>query len=176
MSPTANGGRAPVWRTVADTARDRGLIRGLLTRASDEALYQRFQYVRRAFPDPWLSAVFCSNDPGALTLIGLLNGRAVALGHYARTAGAGAEFDLLVEDSLQHRGIGAELLQRLARAAAADGIARLEAAVLRANTPMLHLLQHSGLAADWDTDRDVVRVALSLPSPRHPPRPLPQAM
>ena len=59
-----------------------------------------------------------------------------------------AEFALIVEDRVQHHGIGSVLFWALVDVARARGLTTLVAEVLAENRRMLNLLRESGLADD----------------------------
>jgi GNAT superfamily N-acetyltransferase len=69
----------------------------------------------------------------------------VGVGRYDRSDETTAEFALIVEDRLQHHGIGSILFWALVRAARARGIDTLVAEVLAENRRMLAFLRETGL-------------------------------
>jgi GNAT superfamily N-acetyltransferase len=69
----------------------------------------------------------------------------VGVGRYDRSDETSAEIALIVEDRLQHHGIGSVLFWALVRAARARGIETLVAEVLAENRRMLTFLRETGL-------------------------------
>lgn len=69
------------------------------------------------------------------------------------------EFAIVVSDRLQGQGIGTRLMKALFEAARDHGLTRIEGAVLRENTGMLHLMEELGFTITPDADdRDCVLV------------------
>src|SRR6202035_2066516 len=75
---------------------------------------------------------------------------------------ADAEIALIVDDALQHRGLGTLLLRRLVDVAVTSGMTSLTAVVLATNMPMLHLLQALHLPSTSARDSGSVEVRLQL--------------
>jgi RimJ/RimL family protein N-acetyltransferase len=80
------------------------------------------------------------------TLVGELDGELepiVAVARYIRLPAdpQAAEFAIVVADSLQRQGLAAELLDRLAQAAAVRGVRRFRATTLADNVSVLRLMQ-----------------------------------
>jgi GNAT superfamily N-acetyltransferase len=85
-----------------------------------------------------------------------------------------AEYALTVVDAWQRRGLGSLLLGVLAAIARRNGVERLTGHVLRANRPMLALLEGLGARRRIGCDASVHEMVLDLPSdpadyPRTPP-------
>lgn len=79
------------------------------------------------------------------------SGRLVALGHLLWD-GDETEVALLVEDAWQNRGIGGELLGRLAGLAAEARSDRLYAVTQASNTPMVAAMRRLGLPLDYQVE------------------------
>lgn len=74
------------------------------------------------------------------------DGSILGVARYDRAPGtAEAEFAIVVEDQLQHQGLGTGLLQQLAQYAREHGITRFTAEVLDDNRPLFRTLADSGL-------------------------------
>jgi GNAT superfamily N-acetyltransferase len=73
-----------------------------------------------------------------------------------------AEFALIVEDRVQHHGIGSVLFWALVEAAQARGVRTLTADILAENRRMLRLLRESGLPMRSHRAGNAVRVELDL--------------
>ncbi|HCA84690.1 MAG TPA: GNAT family N-acetyltransferase [Streptomyces sp.] len=114
------------------------------------------------------------------------SGRLVALGHLLWD-GDETEVALLVEDAWQRRGIGVELLRRLAALAAEAGCESVYAVTQAHNTGMVAAMRRLGLPLDYQVEEGTLvltarlartpspPVTLSRPQPRSlPPHPQPQ--
>jgi acetyltransferase len=73
-----------------------------------------------------------------------------------------AEYGLLVRSDLQGRGLGWELLRMLVDYARAEGLARIEGAVLSDNLRMLQMAREFGFAVTPSADPQVVTATLDL--------------
>jgi L-amino acid N-acyltransferase YncA len=123
---------------------DVAAITGLYLGLSPESFYRRFNTDR---PGPALVAQLASFGSGTACLVAAAPaepGRVVAEARYVPIAPGTAELALTVADSYQGAGMGRVLLDALVERARAEGLERLRAVVLLANTPMLRLLQHYG--------------------------------
>ena len=92
----------------------------------------------------------------------------VAVARYeGHPAGSSAEIAVVVDDVLQHQGMGREMLERLVDVARECGLQTLVADVLSANSPMLGLLRAMGLPTRVvrDTDTQTVTVDLTQQDP-----------
>jgi acetyltransferase len=73
------------------------------------------------------------------------------------------EFAIVVSDKNQHQGVGTRLMKALIRSARDHGVARMEGTVLRANRPMLELMQELGfLQSPVADDPEIVHIELPL--------------
>lgn len=151
-----DGARLVVRRT---TAADRELLRALFQGLSVEDRYRRF-FSPFDPDDEFLDHLATANDHGACQLIAVLerDGRPVEAvaeaGAWPRPNG-NAELGITVKPG--SRGwLGPYLLDALAEASAAAGIANLEAEVLMTNRRMLALLRPRGYVA---TNHDGYRSA-----------------
>jgi acetyltransferase len=87
----------------------------------------------------------------------------VGVARYDRAGDDRAEIALIVEDRVQHHGIGSALFWALVDAARKRGIVTLTAEVLAENRRMLRLLRESGLPMRSRRDGTALRVELDLP-------------
>jgi GNAT superfamily N-acetyltransferase len=127
-------------------------ITRLYLELSPESFYSRFNTER---PGPALVAQLASFGTGDACLVAAEPsdpGRLVAEARYVPIAPGTAELALTVADSYQGTGLGRSLLDALVERARAEGLDRLRAVVLLANTPMLRLLQHYGWALAAPTE------------------------
>jgi acetyltransferase len=109
-----------------------------------ESFYRRFNTDQ---PAPAVVAQLASFGPGAACLVAAMPsdpGRVIAEARYVPIGPGTAELAMTVADSYQGAGMGHLLLDALVQQARAEGLERLRAVVLLANTPMLRLLQHYG--------------------------------
>jgi acetyltransferase len=83
----------------------------------------------------------------------------------ADAAGKEAEFAIIVEDGMRHRGIGHLLMHQIIDYAASHGIHRIYGDILVENTAMLDLCRHLGFRPDPVARQGVLRVSLDLLRP-----------
>ncbi|MBM4796633.1 GNAT family N-acetyltransferase [Streptomyces sioyaensis] len=98
------------------------------------------------------------------------SGRLVALGHLLWD-GDETEVALLVEDAWQQRGIGAELLRRLAGMAAETGCESVYAITQASNTGMVAAMRGLGLPLDYQIEEGTLVITArpaGLPTRREP--------
>lgn len=87
----------------------------------------------------------CVDHVNRLALVVESEGRLIAVGRYDSAPGeTEAEVAFVVSDEFQHHGIGALLLDELARAALERGITEFRAETLFENRTMLDVFHHSG--------------------------------
>jgi RimJ/RimL family protein N-acetyltransferase len=141
------------------TLRDGGRVLLRPLRPSDRDLYLRgfehlsatSRYMRFFSPKPRLSEAELHyfldvdhHDHEALVAIDLATGEGIGVARYVRERepdrAAIAEVSVTVVDEHQGRGLGAALLEALARRAAGEGVARFRAMVLSDNHRMLNLI------------------------------------
>jgi RimJ/RimL family protein N-acetyltransferase len=100
-------------------------------------------------------AIVAVEGSGAAELI-------VGVVRYDRADDEQAEIGLIVEDRVQHHGIGSALFAALVDAARARGLRTLIADVLAENRRMLRLLRESGLPTRSRRVHDLIHVELDL--------------
>ena len=87
----------------------------------------------------------CVDYVNRLALVAEFGDRLIAVGRYDKAPGeTEAEVAFVVSDEVQHHGIGALLLDELARAAWQRGISSFRAETLCENHTMLDVFRHSG--------------------------------
>lgn len=100
----------------------------------------------------------------ALVAFDAVGGRGVGMAHYVRVAGepGRAEFDCVVLDAWQHRGVGTALGERLARRAVVAGIRDLTAHILLGNEGARRLVGRIGEDVSERRDGGVLEVTARL--------------
>jgi acetate---CoA ligase (ADP-forming) len=144
------------------TPADQELLLSFFDRLSPESRYLRFQgagIVDARTVEPFLHTDF----DATVSLVGELEGEAVALATYVRLRDPHrAEVAFAVADTLQGRGVGTRMLERLAAHAARVGIDEFVAQVLPQNAAMLRVFRDAGYTASRQLAGGVVEVELEL--------------
>jgi acetyltransferase len=147
-----------------DAEMERAFVDGL----SEQTRYFRFFYHLHELT-PAMLARFTQVDYDrelALVAIDESGGKRAIVGvaRYTRNPDReSAEFAVVVTDAWQNRGVGYRLMKRLIESARQRGFARLEGAVLRANTNMLKFTDSLGFVTHDDpSDPAQVMVVLDL--------------
>ena len=89
----------------------------------------------------------------------------VAGGRFVRLDEDTAEASLAVRDDKQGQGIGGELLLFMIDQARERGVRRLVATIQRANRPLWHLLQSSGLEIEIESQGSYSNISVDLVQP-----------
>ena len=165
-------GRAMMIRPIspADAERERRFVREL----SEETKRFRFMHAMKEL-SPSLLARFTRIDyRREMALVAMLEEalepRQVGVARYVVNAdGRGAEFAIVVGDSVRRRGIGMHLMHSLMHVAQRQGVERFDGEVHADNRPMRRLMEVLGFdAARSRDDHSLVRVTREL-SPRQGP-------
>ena len=145
-------GRTVVLRPAGPA--DAPAIARLYLELSPESAHSRFQ----SGPMPAaLLTRFAEVRPGTGCVVATApDGQLAAEARYVPTGAGVAELAVTVRDSYQGAGLGRVLLAAIADAARQAGLDRLQATVLTANSPMLHLLQRYGWALAAPTEGGTV--------------------
>ncbi|MYX38552.1 MULTISPECIES: GNAT family N-acetyltransferase [unclassified Streptomyces] len=98
---------------------------------------------------------------GRTLAVQTVSGRLVALGHLLWD-GDETEVALLVEDAWQHRGIGLELLRRLAAQASDAGCESVYAVTRATNTAMVATMRRLGLPLDYQVEDGTLVITATL--------------
>ncbi|MDN5842760.1 MAG: GNAT family N-acetyltransferase [Alcaligenaceae bacterium] len=154
---------------------DAVLLQEFVRDLSDESRYMRFISMMRELTPRMLARYTRIDYDRELALLatiqvpnpenrGLLRERIIGFAHYLRNAdGMGAEYALVIADDWQRRGLGAQLMRGLIRAARRQGLGYIDGVVLAGNRPMLGLMTHLGFRNDRDdSDPGMRRVWLDL--------------
>lgn len=145
-------GRTVVLRPAGPA--DAPVIARLYGELSPESSHSRFQSGPIA---PVLLARFAELRPGIASILATApGGELAAEARYVPTGDGVAELAVTVRDSYQGAGLGRILLTAVADTARANGLDRLQATVLIANSPMLRLLQRYGWALTAPTEGGTV--------------------
>ena len=144
------------------TEADDDLLLRFFEQLSSESRYLRFQGAGAV--DARMVAPFLHSDfTSTVSLVGELEGEVVALATYVRLRDPHrAEVAFAVADTLQGRGIGTRLLERLAAHAARVGVDEFVAQVLPQNSPMLRVFADAGFETTRQLEGGVVEVSLEL--------------
>jgi acetyltransferase len=144
---------------------DAYLYPAFLARLDPEAIRMRFLAPRKHFPDEMglrLSQLDYDRDMAfvAIDPEGALAGVARLAVEPERIS---AEYALIVRSDLGGRGLGSALMRHLIEYARAEGLARLEGAILRENEAMIGLVTRLGFVIGPDPDdRELVTSRLDL--------------
>jgi acetate---CoA ligase (ADP-forming) len=145
---------------------DREKLRSFFARVSPETLQKRFFSVSP--PSLELIDVFCnSSDPSkSLTLVVTRKyGNAeeiVAAGSYISLGTQTAEVAMAVDDALQGKGVGSQLLERLSVIAVRNGFLRFRAVTQTDNTKMIDVFRHSGFEVSERVDGGFDEIAFAV--------------
>ena len=133
------------------------------TDLSQESRYYRFfgiPVVNRAS----MERLVPDTPAGGMAVVGESAGRIVAFAGFYPVPGdaSRAEVALAIADALQGRGIGTQLLERLARIARSRGITAFDAYVLGENRKMLEVFRNWGYGVSRTIDHGVYHVQMAL--------------
>jgi len=148
------------------TPSDTAAITDLFHRLSEGSRQQRFFSATPPSPD-LLRSLCDSSQPGKqLTLVvSRINGdreEIIATGSYIGQSDKVAEVAFAVEDRFQGKGIGSDLLERLALLAAKEGFTRFCAVTRPDNRGMIEVFRHSGLRMKETLDAGTVEIDFSV--------------
>ena len=148
------------------TQADRENLRVFFSEVSPETLRRRFLSVSP--PSVQLLDVFCdSSDPSkALTLVVTRRHgsteEVVAAGSYMSLGDNTAEVAMAVDDELQGKGIGSQLLERLSVIAVRNGFVKFRALTQTDNRKMIDVFRHSGFEVSERLDGGFVEIAFDV--------------
>lgn len=149
------------------TPADKGKLRDLFYRLSPQTRYLRFGYMKTYISDQELEYFTAVNPPDMYAYVALMGEaeeeRIVAVGRwFLAPDGRTAEIAFVVEDTIQVRGIGTALLERLAEVASKYRIKRFVARVLPENTRMLEVFEESGFSITKRIDEGAYELLFNL--------------
>jgi acetyl coenzyme A synthetase (ADP forming)-like protein len=148
------------------TPDDASAVGAFFHRLSPESRQRRF--FSFAEPTPELVKAFCdsSNPREQLMLIVTRHSgdseKVIGAGSYSRRDDKAAEVAFAVEDSLQGKGIGAHLLERLALLAIRAGFTRFWAITQMDNRGMIDVFRHSGFQLTEKVESGYVELDFSV--------------
>ena len=135
----------------------------LHARLSADTIYRRYFGVRPHLSPTDVERFTRVDGRTRFALVALQAEDLVAVARYeGRPGDRSAELAVVVDDALQHRGVGRLMLERLVDVAREAGIESLVADVLAGNAAMLALLRTLGLPRRTETDGDTVTVLVDL--------------
>ncbi len=128
---------------------DETLLKDFFYSLSDGSIYKRFMSVRKDMPHERLQEFVVIDYTKEMVILAEIeenkNKTIVAVGQYGIDERSHtAEVALVVRDSYQNKGIGAELLDYLTFLARKQGLLGFTAEVLTSNRAMLHLFEEAG--------------------------------
>ncbi len=136
---------------------------GLHARLSADTIYRRYFGGRPHLSPADVTRFTVLAEPWRFALVATRGADLVAVARYEGMPGATtAEIAIVIDDALQHRGLGRALLERLADVARERGLTSLVADVLPSNLPMLSLLRRLGLPTRQANTSDSVTVTIAL--------------
>lgn len=103
-----------------------------------------------ALPSSSIAALVDVDGCGHVAWVADVDGAPVGIARYVRVAPHTAEVAFEVVDAQQGRGLGTALLDVVTTVAAGQGVRRLRASVLPANTPSLRLVRRIGIALAYE--------------------------
>jgi GNAT superfamily N-acetyltransferase len=144
-------------------AADADALVALHARLSADTIYRRYFGVRPHLSPTEVERFTRVDGRTRFALVALQAADLVAVARYeGRPGDRSAELAVVVDDALQHQGVGRLMLERLVDVAREAGIESLVADVLAGNAAMLALLRTVGLPRRTETDGDTVTVLVDL--------------
>lgn len=133
------------------------------SRLSSYSVYLRFFGFHPTLSDSEVRRFTRVDYHDRLALVVVREGRLLAVGRYDRMDGTDeAEVAFVVDDEVQHQGLGSLLLDELAKAAWGRGLRRFVAHTLAQNASMLHVFWRAGFPVTTDFDAGSVRVRFPI--------------
>ncbi len=146
--------------------RDRDAVLAAVERTSAQSLFRRFFGARREFSENeirfYLNVDFV--DHVAIVAEASEDGKTAIVGgaRFIKLDPSRAEVAFAVIDAWQGHGLGSLLMHHLAALARRSGVRELVAEVLPENSPMLKVMERSGLRMTTRRESGVVHVTLAL--------------
>lgn len=139
-------------------------LTGLHARLSPDSIYWRYFGFKAVLSPAEVQRFTDIAQEWRFALVAVRStGQLAGVARYEGQAGdTDAEIALIVDDALQHRGLGTLLLRRLVDVAVISGMTSLTAVVLASNRPMLHLLGALNVPSTSAHDSGSIEVRLQL--------------
>ncbi len=135
----------------------------LHARLSADTIYRRYFGARPHLSPADVTRFTVVAEPWRFALVATRGGDLVGVARYEGTPGAtAAEIAIVIDDALQHQGLGRPLLERLADVARERGITSFIADVLPSNVPMLSMLRRLDLPTQQARTSDGVTFTIEL--------------
>jgi RimJ/RimL family protein N-acetyltransferase len=159
---TSRDGRRVLIRAIRTN--DADALLAAVRRSSEQSRFRRFFSFRNEFSEREIRYFVDVDFQTHVALVALAEDPPELIGgaRYIRDASGSAEMAFTVVDHWQRQGVGAALLQHLARLASGAGLRSLQAEVLPDNQPMLKVFQRSGFPMTVERRPDAVHVTLAL--------------
>src|SRR4051812_21872611 len=142
---------------------DADALVALHARLSADTIYRRYFGVRPHLAPADVDRFTRVDGRNRFALVAIRGSDLVAVARYeGRPGEPRAELAVVVDDALQHQGVGRLLLERLLDVAREAGLGELAADVLTHNEAMLGLLRSLDLPRRTETDGETVTVHVAL--------------
>ena len=142
---------------------DADALVALHARLSADTIYRRYFGVRPHLSPADVDRFTHVDGRSRFALVAMQGSDLVAVARYEGRPGVlSAELAVVVDDALQHQGVGRLMLERLVDVAREAGLDTIQADVLAGNTAMLGLLRALGLPRRSVSDGDTVTVLVDL--------------
>ena len=155
---------------------DADALVALHARLSADTIYRRYFGVRPHLAPADVDRFTQVDGRARFALVALRGPDLVAVARYeGRPGQRSAELAVVIDDALQHQGVGRLMLERLLDVAREAGLDTIEADVLAGNAAMLGLLRRLGLPQRRETDGETASVSIDLTAAELPPERLERA-
>ncbi len=145
---------------------DADALVALHARLSADTIYRRYFGARPHLAPADVDRFTRVDGRARFALVAMRGDDLVAVVRYeGRPGELSAELAVVVDDGLQHQGVGRLLLERLLDVAREAGLGELAADVLAGNAAMLSLLRTLDLPRRTESDGDTVTVYVDLSGP-----------
>ena len=142
---------------------DADALVALHARLSADTIYRRYFGARPHLAQADVDRFTRVDGRARFALVAMRGSDLVAVARYeGRPGELSAEIAVVVDDALQHQGVGRLMLERLVDVAREAGLGELAADVLAGNAAMLSLLRTLDLPRRTESDGDTVTVYVDL--------------
>lgn len=158
---TLSDGSPITIRPIRDT--DIEMIKEFSRHLSSELKHLNYMENFREFPQKMVTRLTQVDYKKTMTMIAtsLQNNEEMVVGmvHYFSADGENSEFDMIVADAWQHKGIGTLLTESLLQSAMKNQIKSIKIMILASNTEGMMLAKHFGFVIS-DSDEHTVKVVI----------------